>query len=56
MNKPSENKVTKTNTIDKSKQTSAAPTNPTKNELSEQELDKATGGAVDMYKSFPGKK
>jgi hypothetical protein len=46
MNKQSENKAAKTGTIDKSKKPSAAPT---KDELSEQELDKASGGAVDAF-------
>ena len=41
MTKQSENKVTKTDTIDKSKQ---APAAPTKDELGEQELEKASGG------------
>ena len=41
MNKQSENKVTKTDTTDKSKRPSAAPT---KDELSEQELEKASAG------------
>jgi hypothetical protein len=45
MTEQSENKVTKTDTIDKSKQTSAAPTEPVKDELSEAELEKASGGA-----------
>jgi hypothetical protein len=44
MTKQSGNKVTKTDTIDKSKQTSAAPTEAVKDELSEQELEKASGG------------
>jgi len=44
MTDQSENKVTKTDTIDKSKQPSAAPTKPLKDELSEQELEKASGG------------
>jgi hypothetical protein len=39
-----ENKATKTDAIDKSKQPSAAPTEPGKGELSEQELDKVAGG------------
>ena len=50
MKKQSENKTTITNTIDKSKKPSAAPTN--KDELSEQELDKASGGAIDSYMYF----
>ena len=41
MTKQSENKMTKTDTIDKSKKPSAAPT---KDVLNEQELDKASGG------------
>jgi len=41
MTKQSENKMTKTDTIDKSKQPSVAPT---KDELNEQELEKASGG------------
>jgi hypothetical protein len=41
MNKQSENKVTKTDTIDKSKQRFVTPT---KDELNEQELEKASGG------------
>ncbi len=41
MTKQSKNKVTKTETIDKSKQPPAAPT---KDELGEQELEKASGG------------
>ena len=48
MNKQSENKVAITNTIDKSKP-AAAPTKPVKDELSEQELEKASGGAIDAY-------
>jgi hypothetical protein len=44
MKKQSENKATKTDTIDKSKQPSAAPTKAVKDELSEQELEKASGG------------
>lgn len=43
MTEQSENKVTKTDTIDKSKQ-SAAPTKPVKDEFSDQELEKASGG------------
>ena len=43
MTEKAENKVTSTTTIDKSKQ-SAAPTKPVKDELSEQELEKASGG------------
>jgi hypothetical protein len=47
MTKQSENnKMTKTDTIDKSRQPSAAPT---KDELNEQELEKASGGAIDAY-------
>jgi hypothetical protein len=42
MNKQSDNKVTKGDTIDKSKQPSVAPT---KDELNEQELNKVAGGA-----------
>ena len=42
MNKQSANKATKIDTIDKSKHISAAPAN--KDELSEQELEKASGG------------
>ncbi len=41
MTEPSENKVTKTDTIDKSRQSSVAPT---KEELNKKELDKASGG------------
>lgn len=41
MDKQPENRVTKTDTIDKSKETSAATT---KDELSVQELEKASGG------------
>ena len=44
MTKQSENKVTKTDAIDKSKQPPAALTKPVKDELSEQELEKASGG------------
>lgn len=50
MNKQSANKVTKIDTIDKSKHLSAAPAN--KDELSEQELEKASGGAIDTYMQF----
>jgi hypothetical protein len=50
MKKQSGNKAAITNTIDKSKKPSAAPTN--KDELSEQELDKASGGAIDSYMTF----
>jgi hypothetical protein len=50
MTKQSENKATITNTIDKSNKPSAAPTN--KDELSEQELDKASGGAIDSFMTF----
>ena len=49
MNKQSENKATITNTIDKSKRPSVDPTKPVKDELNEQELDKAAGGAIDAY-------
>lgn len=49
MNKQSENKATKIDKIDKSKKTSAAPI---KDELSEQELEKASGGAIDTYMQF----
>jgi hypothetical protein len=42
MTKQSE--VTKTDTIDKFKQPPAALTKPVKDELSEQELEKASGG------------
>jgi hypothetical protein len=49
MNKQSGNKVTKTDTIDKSEKPSAAPT---KDDLSEQELEKASGGAFDTYMQF----
>ena len=44
MTEQSENKVTKTDTIDKSKRPPAALTKPVKDELSEQELEKASGG------------
>ena len=45
MTEQSENKVTTTDTIDKSKQPPAALTKPVKDEqLSEQELEKASGG------------
>ena len=45
MTEQSENKAAKTdNIIDKSKQPAAAPTKPAKDELSEQELEKASGG------------
>ena len=47
MTEQSENKVTKTDTIDKSKPT-AAPTKGVKGELSEQELEKATGGTSEL--------
>ncbi len=53
MNKPSEDKATITNTIDKSKKPSAAPTKPVKGELSEQELDKASGGSFSWGASNP---
>ncbi len=43
MPEQSENKPTKTDTIDKSKQPDA-PTKPAKDELSETELEKASGG------------
>jgi hypothetical protein len=49
MNKQSGNKATITNAIDKSKKPSAAPT---KDELHEQELEKALGGAIDSYMTF----
>ncbi len=53
MTDESENKVTKTdNPIDKSKQPSAAPTKPAKDELSETELEKASGGAFDTFITF----
>jgi hypothetical protein len=56
MNKPSKDKATITSTIDKSKLPSAAPTKPGTDELSEQELDKASGGAFDTYILLQGEK
>jgi len=47
MNKRSENKATITNTIDKSEQTSLASA---KDELSEQELEKASGGGGEFLR------
>jgi hypothetical protein len=49
MNKQSENKATKIDKIDKSKKPSAAPT---KDELSEQALEEASGGAIDSFMTF----
>ena len=49
MNKQSGNKATKIDNIDKSQKPSVAPT---KNDLSEQELEKASGGAIDSYMTF----
>jgi hypothetical protein len=56
MSKQSGNKVTKTDTINKSKQPTAATANVVKDELSEQELDKASGGAIDAYIYFKDQK
>ncbi len=50
MSKQSEDRATKIDKIDKSKKPSATPTN--KDELSEQELDKASGGAIDSFMYF----
>jgi|HubBroStandDraft_1064217.scaffolds.fasta_scaffold769300_1 hypothetical protein len=52
MNKQSENKVTITNTIDKSKQSSTASTKLVKDELNEQELDQASGGLGNAGSGF----
>jgi hypothetical protein len=50
MNKPSENKATITNAIDKSKQPTAAPT---KDELTIDQLDEVTAGMGGPIKPQP---
>jgi hypothetical protein len=52
MKEQSDNKAKATTTI---KSTPVEQSEPRKDELSGQELDKATGGAIDAYVYFPQK-